>query len=251
MNLAPDNLLSRQDYLVTQANELARSFGNLSAFEQKVLDYCFSFVQANDTKDKMYHLNTIDLIRHFNLGASGASYNRIGQAFHSLNERTAIYIRIQKSDGKRGILMTSLFDHLTLLEDGEIEFRFSRDVEPYVFQLKRNYYSFKLSDLSQLHSKYAMILLKLWNSNSFGKLNSTEISGSLDEWESWFLGTNDQKQPIHWTVSRFKQQVLRVAIKELAKLYKQTLFELNTLKKGRKVVGYCLNIRTIHTNLNL
>ncbi|MDF0536061.1 hypothetical protein PY479_17550 [Shewanella sp. A32] len=29
------NLLSRQDYLVTQGNDLAKAFGNLNAFEQK------------------------------------------------------------------------------------------------------------------------------------------------------------------------------------------------------------------------
>lgn len=45
MDTAMNDLLSRQDYLVTQANELARSFGNLKTFEHKILDYCFSFVE--------------------------------------------------------------------------------------------------------------------------------------------------------------------------------------------------------------
>ena len=39
-----ENLLSRQNYLVTQANELARAFGNLNATEHKILDYCFSYI---------------------------------------------------------------------------------------------------------------------------------------------------------------------------------------------------------------
>ncbi len=43
-NKAMDNLLSRQDYLVVQGNDLAKAFGNLASFQHKVLDYCFSFV---------------------------------------------------------------------------------------------------------------------------------------------------------------------------------------------------------------
>lgn len=251
MDLALDDLLSRQNYLVTQANELARSFGNLTTFEHKVLDYCFSFVQAEDIQDKMYHVNAIDLVRQFNLGSSGASYKRIAQAFRSLNENTAIYMRIQKSDGRRGILMTSLFDHLALLEDGEIEFRFSRDVEPYVFQLKEHYYSFKLSELARVRSKYTLSLMKLWNANSLGKLNSATIQGSLDDWESWFLGSDESGNPIKTSASRFKQRMLGVAIKELERLYPHTFFELTTLKRGRKVVGYRLEIKPINTSLTI
>ena len=51
MDTAISNLLSRQNYLVTQANDLARSFGNLTTFEHKVLYYWFCFVNAEDTSE--------------------------------------------------------------------------------------------------------------------------------------------------------------------------------------------------------
>ncbi|WP_434784269.1 replication initiation protein [Levilactobacillus brevis] len=54
---ALDKLLSRQDYLVVQGNDLAKSFGGLKAFEQRVLDYCFSFVQEDDTANKTYEVS--------------------------------------------------------------------------------------------------------------------------------------------------------------------------------------------------
>ena len=56
VNVALAGLLDRQDYLVTQANDLARSLGNLSTFQHKVLDYCFSYVTANDNANTVYHL---------------------------------------------------------------------------------------------------------------------------------------------------------------------------------------------------
>ena len=62
MDTAMNDLLSRQDYLVTQANELARSFGNLRTFEHKVLDYCFSLVEKEDLKDKEFTLVVSDIL---------------------------------------------------------------------------------------------------------------------------------------------------------------------------------------------
>ena len=37
MDVALSNLLSRQDYLVVQGNDLAKSFGGLKSFEQQYL----------------------------------------------------------------------------------------------------------------------------------------------------------------------------------------------------------------------
>lgn len=51
IDIALDNLLDRQEYLVTQANELARSFGNLTFLEHKALDFCFSYIKKDDDVD--------------------------------------------------------------------------------------------------------------------------------------------------------------------------------------------------------
>lgn len=251
VSLALDSLLSRQDYLVTQANELARSFGNLTAFQHKVLDYCFSYVQQDDHQNKMYQANLIDVIHHFGLTASGDSYKRVANALRSLDLKTAIYMRTIEPDGRKGILMTHLFDHIKIIEDGKFEFRFSRDIEPYVFQLKSHFYSFKLSELSRVHSKYTLTLMKLWNANALGKLTNTSIQGSLDEWENWFLGSDDSGNPKKWPAGIFKRDVINKALKELGQLYPKTIFTLTTLKNGRNVIGYKLDIHTIQTNLDM
>ena len=80
-----EELISRESYLVTQANDLAKAFGNLSSVEHKVLDYCFSHVKAQDTRNIMYTDNLINLIYHLGLNKSGDSYKRIADALRSLN----------------------------------------------------------------------------------------------------------------------------------------------------------------------
>lgn len=250
MDKAISNLLSRQNYLVTQANDLARSFGNLTAFEHKVLDYCFSFVKAEDTREQKYNVQMLDIIRHLGLNSSGKNYQRVGEAFRALNAKTAIYLRTYKN-GKKGIVLTSLFDYIEIIEDGRIEFQFSQKVAPFIFELKKNFYSFKLSELSNVRSKYALTLLKLWNANSMGKLKKATIKGSLEEWESWFLGSDDEGKPKRWSAGRFRQRVLSVAMKELGELYPKTIFYLVTEKKGRKVIGYELDITPVKTTLEM
>lgn len=235
-SLAIKELLSRQDYLVTQGNELAKAFGGLTSFEQRVLDYCFSFVTKDSKVNDVYETTALDIIKHFGLNTSGDSYKRVGEAFKRLNENTSLYLPTADDDGIRGILMTQLFSRIHLKEDGIITFKFSEDAAPLVFDLKSNYYSFKLGELSRIKGKYSLILLKLWESNRHGKEVTTTITGDLEQWESWFLGKNER-----WPAGRFHRDVLERAIKELeSNLPIDTV--TTTLKRGRKVVGYEVQI---------
>lgn len=104
-------------------------------------------------------------------------------------------------------------------------------------------------------------MLKLWNANA-GKWNDYNqpnsfppnlyLTGSLEDWESWFLGYNDEdddEKSIRWSAGRFKSKVLNVALKEISELYPKSNIVLTTKKNGRKVVGYELSITQMHTVL--
>ena len=84
-----------------------------------------------------------------------------------------------------------------------------------------------------------------------GKLKKATIKGSLEEWQSWFLGTDEDGKPKEWSAGRFKQRVLGVSMKELGELYPKTIFFLTTEKEGRKTVGYTLDITPVKTTLNI
>lgn len=68
-------------------------------------------------------------------------------------------------------MMTSLFDHIRVSINGKTEFSFNKNVAPFVFQLRKHYYSFKLSELAQVRSRYTLTLMKLWNTNGYGMWN--------------------------------------------------------------------------------
>ena len=261
---ALENLLDRQNYLVTQANELARAFGNLKATEHKILDYCFSYIKKEDTVDTVYHLTLQEILKHLGLNASGRNYTRVAIALQKLHEKTALYLQLYDEDGTPFIRMTSLFQHIDIKSNGTVEIKYNADIAPYIFQLKEQYYSFNLIELSRVRSKYTLIMLKLWNSTVMEKwpnysdlhrkIPDLYLNASLEEWESWFLGytidKEKKKHPVRWPAGRFKQKVLDVALKELADLYPKSTITLTPDKRGRRVVGYTLEIRQINTTLN-
>jgi len=156
-NLALTDLLSRQNYLVVQGNDLAKSFGGLKSFEQRVLDYCFSYVTKDSKLEDEYEVSALEIIRHFNLNTSGDSYKRIAEAFKRLNENTALYLPITRNDGSKGIRMTQLFSWIDFFDDGVVRFKFSTDSAPYVLDLKEKFYSFRLGELARINGKYAII----------------------------------------------------------------------------------------------
>lgn len=231
-SVALKELLSRQDYLVVQGNDLAKAFGGLKAFEQRVLDYCFSFVTKESKLDDVYEVTALEIIKHFGLNTSGDSYRRIGEAFKKLNENTSLYLSIVEADGTKGILMTQLFSYIKFLEDGRISFKFSTESAPYVLDLKEKFYSFRLGELSRINGKYALIMLKLWESYRRAQEKHTTITGTLEDWESWFLGKDKRM-----SAGRFYADVLSRAVEELSNKMPINFF-ITTLKRGRKVEGY-------------
>ena len=230
------DLLSRQEYLVVQGNDLAKAFGGLNAFDQRVLDYCFSFVKKDDKPNTIYDVTAIEIIHHFGLKSSGQAYERIAKSFKTLNENTALYLPIKRSDGTKGIRMTQLFSMIDFYIDGAVHFRFSEDAAPLVFDLKKNFYSFHLQELVQIKGKYGLILLKLWEAKRVGNEVSTNITGSMEEWQGWFLGKEKRL-----LASRFYSNILKRACEELEKKLNAQC-TLTSLKKGRKIVGYKLEI---------
>lgn len=232
-------LSSRQDYLVVQANDLAKAFGNLKAFEHRLLDYCFSYVTKESNVTDIFVVSTKEVLRHFGLKPTGYNYERVARGFKALNEKTALYFAITK-DGKKGIRMGQLFSMIEFIENGEVSFRFSEFAAPYVFALRSQFYSFKLAELAQIKSKYAIILMKIWEANRFNNQRVTTIKGNLDEWQDWFLGKERLKEK-RMAPAVFARDCLKVGAEQLESKLGVDIY-LNVVKNGRKVVGYEMTI---------
>lgn len=230
------NLISRSDYLIVQGNDLAKSFGNLKSFEHKLLDYCFSFVTKDSLPNEYFRADSHSILKYFGLNASGRNYQRIANGFKSLNENTALYFNNIRKNGKKSIIMAQLFSFIEFVEDGVVEFKFSEIAQPYIFDLKKNFYSFHLRELANIKGKYALILMKLWEANRFRDSRITLINGTLNEWQDWFIG-EEKRIP----AGRFMRDIISRAAEELEDKFSIEII-IDVKKYKRSVVGYEIEI---------
>lgn len=245
---------TRGKYLVSQANELAKSFGKLSLFEHRVLDYCTSFVKKDDDKETLYTTNIRDMVEYFDLdSSSGANFKRLGNSLKKLKYDTPLLLPIyQDGDPTQeiiGVSMTELFEEINIMKTGEVTFAFSKRAQPLLFDLKKKFYAFKLEELSKLRSKYTIVLIKLWASyrrkstvkTEDGKVlkewkRETVIQASVEDWQDWFLGEGKRMEP-----ARFRRDCLKVGMDELNE-QGDVETSLKVIKKGRKVLGFEMTI---------
>lgn len=149
---------------------------------------------------------------------TGLNYDRVIKAFKRLNEHTALYLPIVKYDDTEAIVMTQLFSEIIFDKKGKIEFKFSERAIPLVLDLKKNFYSFHLRELAQIKGKYALILLKLWESHRWGNSSITIIQADIEMWQNWFLSENRMPAGI------FKRDVLKKQLKRLKNYLEFILF---------------------------
>ncbi|MCL0312917.1 replication initiation protein [Apilactobacillus sp. TMW 2.2459] len=236
-DLIASRVLSRQDYLVVQANDLSRAFGNLTLNQHRILDFATSFIKKDSSKEDVYSTTYKDIAKHMGYNLDGRTYQRIAECFDKLSNKKLYFYESKENDN--GIAIVPLFDYVFLGNKGTIQFSFSRYVTPYLIDLRKNYYSFHLSELSQVKHKYTLVLIKLMQANSKDKNNSKiTIKGTTDEFQSWFLGNKKKRSN-----GAFKQSVLNKAINELIAIKKNKIdIILENSYLGRKIVGYELTI---------
>lgn len=236
----------RGRYLVTQKNNLAKSFGKLNVFEHKLLDYCISFIRNKDDSNTRYETTTKHVLEYFQLEPSGKNYIRTANAFRKLLEGTTLSIPRFERGKLMGIELVNLFEKVYFGVNGTVEFTFSPDLKADLFALKKDFYAFRLEELSKIKSKYALILLKLWGAKRYKNQYETVLIGSVKEWQSWLLGDDRTLEP-----AIFKRDCLQKAVNELNK-QEDMKVTATVLKNGRKVTGYevvVLSHRSAHGEL--
>lgn len=252
----------RGRYVVSQANDLAKAFGNLKTFEHRILDYCISFIKKDDDKESTYVTSYKKILDYLELEDSGTNYARTTRALKRLQKETSLLLPIYEDEDRDkallGFSLGSLFEKISFMVDGSIEFVFSKQSRPFLFDLKKKFFTFKLEELSKLKSKYTLILIKLWASErrknkcktDDGKIISywqpkTTIKGSAKEWQEWFLGDGRKME-----TAVFKRDCLQKAIKEFEEQKGISSVTLKVIKKGRTVDGYEITVESSRGSKN-
>lgn len=250
-----DIIKPREDFSTYQGNILAQCYGNLNERELDLLDYCLTFIKKSDTYEEntVYQTSMNEMFGAMGLDNSGATYKEFAKIIKNMREKTNILIPFEQNlNGKivKGYNYVSLFQNFMFYNsDGDsrskngFAFSFNKSLAPYLYGLKDgSFFVLEYRQLKKVSSKYERKLLGLWKSHQYGNNKKTVVSGSLQEWRVWLLGSNiadDENEVKKWPAGKVKSNAIMRGIEKLEKSHYVTV-TVEPQKKGRTVVGFML-----------
>jgi plasmid replication initiation protein len=146
--------------IVWQQNRLAEARYELTAREQKLVLYVISMIEPEDESFKLYKIN----VKHFaNLSGldSNALYNELREvALQIKSKPLVIQGHLEPGDPNPTELITSWFADVVIQANGDGYFgvSISERLKPYLLQVKREFFKYRLAYVLHLRSGYAIRL---------------------------------------------------------------------------------------------
>lgn len=146
--------------LVVKSNELIQASYAMTVNEQRLLLACISQIDSRKKLDNLAPFTlTVERARDlfYTKGDQRNAYRDLQDASERLFERK---VRISLPNDKELLtrfVQSVLFDP----EDGAVTIRFAHDIIPYLSQLERNFTQYRLNNVVQLTSSYAVRIYEL------------------------------------------------------------------------------------------
>lgn len=226
---------------VYQANDLAGALGKLTVLEQKLFDFCTSFIQDQDTGQEVHSVSLTQMIHALDLKDSGTNDKRVATAYLRLIKQ--VFFKWNEATESFKPFSIFNFEHTEYFPKKRIaKFSFSKAIRPYLYFLKHRYYAYPLLITKKMKSKYSIIMVRLMAAADNGQ-QTIKLYGSLDQWEAW-MGLKDEHGNNKYTASKFTQRVLKVFLAELRKEFSHYTFIVKKKTNSKhRIVGYFLIIK--------
>ena len=148
-----------KDNLVVQHNDLVTASYAMTRHEQNVLLSCISQIDSRKRLKKGKHSLTVEQARDlfYNGNDQYNAYRDLKTASERLFERK---IRLQLDNGKE--LLTRFVQSVIFDPNAAaVNIRFATDIYPYLSELEKNFTKYRLANIVQLTSVYAVRLYEL------------------------------------------------------------------------------------------
>jgi plasmid replication initiation protein len=202
---------------IIQHNSISNAKHDLSATQMDILFTLISKINNDDPEDKVYAITVRELEEYTR---TPINYQRLREATKELGSKTFEQVYNDGSYDQIWIFSRVKYER----GKGLLLIRFSPDIKPYLFDLKRNFTILNLRHILRMRSKFSKRLYQIVCS----KRNLGTFTISLDVLKER-LGVADQYQKF----SAFRKYVLDVAKEEVADA--DVSFDYNICKQGRRV----------------
>ncbi len=207
---------------IAKANYLVEASYSLTLQEQRLILACLSKIDARNEIPKAIELTASEYSSLMSIDIKNA-HRELYKAADKLYDRSIVVADPEKTEEFRWVQKKVKYSK----GEGRIKLFWSEDVLVYISQLKRRFTSYRLSDVAQLNTSYAIRLYEL-----LMQFNSTkERHISLPKLREFF-----QLQDKYPLFRDFNKRVIKPSVKEINNSSNLDVL-YSTIKEGRNVIG--------------
>ena len=235
---------------VVEHNSLITSIAKMDKTPLKMFELAVSCINTEEPpKDNTVYLSKADLFAFFKV-SDNDKHSRFKQAVRAMQKEA--YFEIKEEAGK-GFKFKSIvpipYVEWTDYHD-EVLIRFSPEIMPYLINLKKNFTQHALSEISELNSKYSIILYR-WLSMNYNQYEHYSVKGGrrAEQVESYRNPSISVKELRIMTdtvneyqrFTNFTKKILDIPLKEIND---NTTFKVSyeKVKKGRSIDSIVFHI---------
>jgi plasmid replication initiation protein len=235
---------------VVEHNSLITSIAKMDKTPLKMFELAVSLIDTeNPPKDQTVYLSKQELFAFFNVDDSN-KHSRFKEAIEKMQKQAFFKIKKAKEKGYEFESIVPIPYVKWADYHDEVTIRFSPEIMPYLINLKTNFTQHALSEISELNSKYAIILYR-WLSMNYNQYEHYSVKGGRreEQVESYCnpIITIRELRDTTDTVSEYKKftdferRVLKDPIKEITN---HTSFNVTyeKVKKGRSIESIVFHI---------
>ncbi|MCO0817440.1 RepB family plasmid replication initiator protein, partial [Lactococcus lactis] len=235
---------------VVEHNSLITSIAKMDKTPLKMFELAVSCINTEEPpKDNTVYLSKRDLFAFFKV-SDNDKHRRFKEAVEKMQKQA--FFQIKEEEGK-GFKFKSIvpipYVEWTDYHD-EVKIEFHREIMPYLINLKKNFTQHALSDISELNSKYSIILYR-WLSMNYNQYEHYSAKGGrrADQVESYRNPSISVKELRIMTdtvneyqrFTNFTKKILDIPLKEIND---NTTFKVSyeKVKKGRSIDSIVFHI---------
>lgn len=222
------------DAVIAQDNKLTNGRWRMNLNQSRLFLSAVSLITPYDDDIEAYKISALQLKDMLELKGNSV-HEQLAKDMPKLMQQ---YIVVDNPNGKEWISLVSSARY----HDGDLYFKFSHEVKPFLVGLKNNFTQFRLLDAMKLKSMYALrfyMLFKQYDKTGWRYMTVEEIRSTLDLDKT---KDNDLKKDLYPATASLKLRVINPAIIELNR--KGFHVSYTEHKKKRKIVGFNFKWKT-------
>ena len=235
---------------VVEHNSLITSIAKMDKTPLKMFELAVSLIDTdNPPKDQTVYLSKKEMFAFFKVDDND-KHSRFKEAIEKMQKQAFFQIKKEQDKGFKFVSIVPIpYVEWTDYHD-EVLIRFSPEIMPYLINLKTNFTQHALSEISELNSKYAVVLYR-WLSMNYNQYEHYSVKGGRREeqingYRTPEIGMKELREMTD-TVTEYKRFThfeTRVLKEPLEEITNHTSFNVTyeKVKKGRSIDSIVFHI---------